>query len=84
MSLAVVVDGVAMADEEGRAIWERFSAYMEEHRGDLGGFAKQEGFKSAHPRSEGGKAVLVLSRTEPQEAYGRPEPSSRGKQRSRR
>jgi hypothetical protein len=68
--LAVVVDGVAMAEDEARALWGRFSAHMEEHKGDLGGFAASEGFASAHPRSDGGVAVLVLSRTEPQEAYG--------------
>ena len=71
-------DGVRAPEEEARAIWQRFSAYMEEHRGDLGGFALQEGFKSAHPRSEGGAAVLVLSKTEPQEAYGKESPSGGG------
>lgn len=73
--LAVKVDGVVVPEGEARGLWQRFSAYMEEHRGDLAGFAAQEGFKSAHPRSEGGKAVLVLSRTEPQEAYGKAPPS---------
>jgi hypothetical protein len=70
--LRVVADGVAMAEDAARELWRRFSAYMEEHRGDLGGFARSEGFVSAHPRSAGGQAVLVLSRTEPQEAYGAP------------
>ncbi len=69
-SLRVLVDGVPMADDAARGVWQRFSAYMEEHRGDLGGFARSEGFLSAHPRTEGGRAVLVLSRTEAQEAYG--------------
>lgn len=68
--LRVTVDGVALPEEEGRAMWAKFSAYMEEHRGDLGGFAKSEGFLSAHPRSADGAAVLVLSRTAPQDAYG--------------
>ncbi len=71
-ALAVTVDGVPLPAEEARALWARFSTYMEEHRGDLGGFAKAEGFVSAHPRSVNGKAVLVLSRTAPQEAYGAP------------
>ena len=68
--LGVLVDGEALPDDEARALWQAFSAYMEEHRGDLGGFAKSQGFVSAHPRSEGGRAVLVLSRTTAQEAYG--------------
>jgi hypothetical protein len=67
--LAVLVDGAAMPDDEARATWEAFSAFMEDHKGDLGGFAKSRGFVSAHPRSEGGRAILVLSRTAPQEAY---------------
>ena len=78
----MVVDGVPMAVAEARDLWQRFSAYMEEHRGDLGGFAKSEGFVSAHPRSgvpgyTG--AVLVLSRSAPQEAYGAtPKPQGGG------
>jgi hypothetical protein len=86
--LGVVVDGAALPDEEARAMWQAFSAYMEEHRGDLGGFAKSRGFVSAHPRTEGGRAVLVLSRSEPQEAYGAtPKPAGApgaGKRRRRR
>jgi hypothetical protein len=69
--LSVVVDGVRAPQEEARAIWQRFSDYMEKHRGDLAGFARAEGFLSAHPRPDGGGAVLVLSRTEAQEPYGR-------------
>ena len=81
-TLAVKIDGVAMPVDEARELWSRFSAYMEEHRGDLGGFAKSEGFVSAHPRSEGGRAVLVLSRSAPQEAYGSvPKPDAKPAQR---
>ncbi len=85
--LGVVVDGVALPEDEARALWQTFSAYMEEHRGDLAGFAKSQGFVSAHPRSEGGRAVLVLSRTAPQEEYGavgKPAESGGGKGRRRR
>ena len=70
--LSLVVDGVVAPAEQARATWQRFSEYMEAHRGDLAGFARTEGFLSAHPRSDGGKAVLVLSHTEPQEPYGKP------------
>ena len=80
-ALAVTIDGVPVAEDEARAIWERFSAHMEEHRGDLAGFARAEGYASAHPTPEGGKAVLVLSRTRPQDAYGKTPVPSGGKRR---
>jgi len=68
--LGVLVDGVPLPDDEAREVWDAFSAYMEEHRGDLGGFARTRGFASAHPRSEGGRAILALSHAAPQEPYG--------------
>jgi hypothetical protein len=74
--LGVVIDGEPVPDELAREVWERFSDYMEDHKGDLGGFAQAEGFLSVHPRSDGGRAVLVFSRTEPQEAYGTAAPGS--------
>jgi len=67
--LAVVVDGVPLPDAEARAFWERFSAWMEEHRGDLAGFAAAEGFSSVHPGIDGGCPVLQVSRTAPQRPY---------------
>ena len=69
MGLAVQVDGVALGEDEARGLWARFSAYMEEHKGDLAGFAKQEGFASVHPRMGPDGALLELSRTRPQEDY---------------
>lgn len=60
--LAVKIDGQLLSDEEGRALWTRFSAFMEEHRGDLAGFAKTEGLASIHPAMEGDRAILVGSR----------------------
>jgi len=68
--LAVFVDGTRLPDEEGRAFWGRFSAYMESHKGDLAGFARTEGFASVHPESRQGQAVLVASRSAAQRAYG--------------
>jgi hypothetical protein len=68
-SLAVKIDGVAMPEAEARAMWERFSAWMEEHRGDLAGFAKQEGFASVHPGVDSGRPVLLLSREAAQRPY---------------
>jgi hypothetical protein len=70
MGLAVEIDGVPIADEEeARALWERFSAWMEEHRGDLSGFAAQEGYASAHPGIANGRPILRLSRTAKQQPY---------------
>jgi hypothetical protein len=68
-ALRAVVDGVALSDEDARGLWRRFSAWMEEHAGDLGGFAKTEGFASLNPEMHAGEPVLVASRTEPQRPY---------------
>jgi len=67
--LGVVVDGQPMPEGEAREFWARFSAYMEEHKGDLAGFAKQEGFASVHPAMKDGAAVLLASRTSAQRPY---------------
>ena len=67
--LGVVVDGQPMPAAEARDFWARFSAYMEEHKGDLAGFAKQEGFASVHPAMKDGAAVLLASRTSAQRPY---------------
>ena len=69
MPLRVIVDGTPMAEPDGRAFWQRFSAWMEEHKGDLAGFAKAEGFASVHPELHGGEPVLVASRTAGQKPY---------------
>jgi hypothetical protein len=68
-SLAVWVDGAALPDDEARAFWQRFSAWMEAHRGDLAGFAALEGFASVHPGVEGGRPVLRVSNNEQQRPY---------------
>jgi hypothetical protein len=67
--LAVLVDGVALPPDDARALWERFSDWMEEHRGDLAGFATKEGFASAHPGVENGRPVLLVSRRDAQRPY---------------
>lgn len=67
--LAVLVDGAALPEDEARALWERFSEWMEEHRGDLEGFAKREGFASIYPDVASGRPVLRASRTAPQRPY---------------
>ncbi len=67
--LGVLVDGQPMPPDEARTFWGRFSAYMEEHKGDLAGFAKQEGFASVHPAMKEGVATLLASRTSVQRPY---------------
>jgi hypothetical protein len=78
--LAVMVDGQPLGDDDARAFWGRFSAYMEAHRSDLAGFAKQEGFASVHPETGPNGAVLVASRTARQRPYAtapdRPNPGA--------
>ena len=58
-----------MAEPEAGALWKRFSAWMEEHAGDLAGFAQAEGFTSIHPELHSGEPVLVASRTAQQMPY---------------
>ncbi len=69
-SLQVLVDGNPLPPEEARALWLRFSDWMEEHKGDLAGFAAQEGFASVRPAVAAGAPVLVASRSAQQVAYG--------------
>jgi hypothetical protein len=78
--LTVLVDGVALPEESARAFWGRFSSHMEEHKGDLAGFAKAEGFASVHPKVGPEGPVLVASRTEAQGSYANAGPlrSTRG------
>jgi hypothetical protein len=68
-ALRVLVDGMQLPDEEATAFWKRFSGWMQEHRGDLGGFARAEGLASVHPEMHEGGPVLVASRTVPQRPY---------------
>ncbi len=67
--LRVLIDGEPLPDQEAIAFWKRFSAWMDEHPGDLGGFAASEGLKSVTPEMHGGAPVLVASRTAGQKPY---------------
>ncbi len=69
MPLRVLVDGAALPEADAKAMWQRFSAWMDEHKGDLGGFARAEGLASVHPELHGGEPVLVASRTATQRPY---------------
>jgi hypothetical protein len=77
-ALRVVVDGVALPDDEARALWRRFSAWMADKEGDLAGFARAEGLASVHPEMREGRAVLTASRSAPQRPYA---PAPRGRRR---
>lgn len=65
----MLVDGTTLPDEVGAAFWRRFSAYLDAHRGDLAGFAAEEGFASVHPELRDGCPTLVASHSTPQRPY---------------
>jgi hypothetical protein len=67
--LGVLVDGTPLPEEQAHALWDRFSTWMEEHRGDLAGFAAQEGFLSVHPGVDGDRPVLRASKSAAQRPY---------------
>jgi len=69
VTLKVLVDGAPMPEHEAREFWKRFSDHMEKHIGDLGGFAKAEGFASVQPVMGSEGAELHASRTVSQEPY---------------
>ncbi|WP_437992197.1 hypothetical protein [Sorangium sp. So ce145] len=63
-NLAASIDGAPLPDEEARDLWTRFSRYMDEHRGDTAGFARENGYVSVTPTFERGRALLVVRTTE--------------------
>jgi hypothetical protein len=67
--LRVILDGEPLPTPEAIAFWKRFSLWMDEHPGDLGGFARGEGLASVHPEMHDGAPVLVASRSAPQHPY---------------
>lgn len=81
--LRVLLDGEPMPAEEAIAFWKRFSAWMDEHQGDLGGFAKSEGLASVRPEMHSGAPVLVASRTAAQTPYTTAPKRAAAKKRSR-
>lgn len=62
--LAVLVDGVALPDDEARELWTKFSEHMDEHQGDMAGFAKLCGYHRVSPEARKGQAVLVVQTRE--------------------
>jgi hypothetical protein len=86
-TLSVEIDGTPLSDEDARAFWARFSAWMDAHaelKGDLGGFARSEGLTSVHPEMHDGMPMLVGSRSAPQRPYTTAASKSKGKKRKRR
>ena len=85
--LSAMVDGVPLPEAEARALWERFSDWMEEHQGDLAGFATREGFSSVHPGVDAAGPILRVSKTEKQRPYApvstKPEPAPKSGARDR-
>jgi hypothetical protein len=69
-ALRVLVDGEPLPGQEAIAFWKRFSEWMDEHPGDLAGFASSEALSSVQPEMHDGVPVLVASRTAPQRPYG--------------
>lgn len=59
--LVVLVDGRALPDAEGEALWRAFSAHMDEHQGDTAGFAQARGYREVRPEYRRGQAVLVIT-----------------------
>ena len=66
--LGATVGGKLLESEQARALWERFSAYMDVHRNDFAGFAKSEGWAHASVGPYGTGAMLTLGNDAPKAA----------------
>lgn len=60
--LCAVIDGQPLPPDEARVLWTRFSAHMDQHQGDVDGFAAAEGFASASVGLVDGQPTLQLLR----------------------
>lgn len=58
----MLLDGRPLPDDEARTLWQEFSRHMDEHEGDLAGFAKHKGWSSVKPEHREGRAVLVVTK----------------------
>ena len=79
--LVVLVDGAPLPEEAARELWVNFSRHMDDHEGDLAGFAAAQGFVRVSPEAREGKAVLVVWTREPtaaELASSRPPAAQRG------
>jgi hypothetical protein len=66
--LGAIVGGKTLSKDEARALWQRFSEYMDANRNDFAGFAKREGFAFASVAAHAGVATLTLSNEQPSSA----------------
>ena len=72
--LAVLIDGAPLADDDARDLWTAFSQHMDEHQGDMAGFAKLRGYASVKPEAQKGQAVLLVTT---HEGASKPKPAPR-------
>jgi hypothetical protein len=80
--LVALIDGAPLPEEEARALWKEFSEHMDEHQGDMAGFAKKKGWVSVAPEYRKGKAVLLVKTTAaPPKGPARPAKPAKGKRR---
>jgi hypothetical protein len=77
--LGVLIDGAPLDPEAARALWTEFSQHMDEHRGDMAGFAKLKGWRSVAPEYRQGKAVLVVRTEAAMPAQKAAKPEAQGK-----
>ena len=83
MALVVLIDGEPLPPDAAQAFWTRFSAHMEENKGDLAGFAAKEGLASVQPELRDGRPALIGRKTGAQAPYGNaPNRESRPAQRT--
>lgn len=59
--LGAIIDGRVLSDDEARVLWVEFSVHMDDHVGDLAGFARSKGWTKIVPEHRAGRAVLVIS-----------------------
>jgi hypothetical protein len=59
--LAVEIDGKRLSDDEARAVWQRFSEFMDASNGDFAAFAKDEGVALVATRTVNGQAILMVT-----------------------
>ncbi|MDC0741922.1 hypothetical protein [Polyangium mundeleinium] len=77
-NLSAFVDGVALPEEAARNLWTRFSEWMGEHKGDMEGFGKINGYTQITPEYRGGRAVLIAYTKEPPPAPPQTKPAGKG------
>lgn len=70
--LAVIRDGVALSDDEARALWTKMSAWLDAHENDFDGFAKSIGVSRVLVEATGARATMKVSTAKGGEPAPRP------------